>query len=285
MIFNKNVSIFMNDWEIKEKIKLETFYFEEYDIPGAEEDYTIIKVFIVFSDEIHPSDTVHKIYQAFRKWFFGSEKDISPIYLLTTKQSKEIIKIFFESSEDQNFFELFPDHIKKAHENDIQGLNFYISTWNHLFLLNNPSFKEPKDPDLSKLGEWNKIDIQNGWKKIKSEKIKNKEKFGRRFGSFHEFVMDQLILSELGMEFIGEEGFEEGVYTSTEDIFQIDKIYEQKNQFVNFIRDFMSEEQVELDFKPDQVKILANSIIKQKLDFQRIQRRGVNKFIKKIQKI
>jgi len=217
--------------------------------------------------------------------FFGSEKGISPIYLLITQHSKEIIKIFYESSEDQNYFELFPNHKKKVHGNDIQELNFYISTWNHLFLLTNRSSKMPQDPDLFELGKWNKIDLHNGWKKIKSDKRKKREKFGRRLGLFHEFVMDQLKESKLGMEFIGEKKFEERVYRSTEEIFQIDKIYEQKNQFVYFIRDFMSEEQIELDFRPNQVNTLVNSIIEQKLDFKRIQRRGLNKFIKNIQKI
>jgi len=39
MKFNENISIFMNDWGEKQNIQLENFYFEEYNIPEAEEDY------------------------------------------------------------------------------------------------------------------------------------------------------------------------------------------------------------------------------------------------------
>ncbi len=39
MKFNKNISIFMNDWEEKQNIQLGNFCFEEYNIPRAEEDY------------------------------------------------------------------------------------------------------------------------------------------------------------------------------------------------------------------------------------------------------
>jgi hypothetical protein len=283
MKFDNNISIFMNNWELEQDIRLQNFYVEEDTIPGLDEDYIIVKVYVVFSDERHPNDIVHKIYQGFRKWFFGSEKDISPIYLLTTRQSKEIIKIFYESSNNQEFFELFPEHYKKVREDNIQELDFYISTWNHLFVLTNPSSRYPEDSDL---GDWNKIRIRNGWKGIKKDTIKNKEKFGRRFGLFHEFVMDQLKASELGMEFMPEERLAKEKFRGAEEIFQVDKDYGQKVEFVNLIKNFMIEGKIELDFKPDQVKTLANSIIEQKKDvFQGIQKQGLNKFIKNLQKI
>lgn len=195
-----------------DKEKLYVIFYKTQDFI---EDYILIQYFIVFSDEIHPNYAINNLYKKGRIKKYGSEKDISPIYVIYPKISeKKHCNVFFEDSLNQPYDIFIPNHIicrKKISK--IDKIQFIVSTWNHLFLTSEQYEKNnEKKTELGKLYRCSPEIKKIEWK------FEIEENFYNRFPYFDDKIINFL--------------FRRGLLWSKEISENLTAIYRSKNPFL-----------------------------------------------------
>ena len=164
----------------KHKIKLTDIVYESEKLNDKE---LLVKYYIVFSDERHPNAILNRMYKGFRKKWYGSILDLSPVTVVMNTAKKIVTKIMYEDSQDQPYDVGFPVHNFTYRRIKYKNLEFAASTWNHLFLRCN---RNTKGYRLIKYGDWIEVSPKNIAEV--DEKYKKAQNFDRRFSSFEEFT-------------------------------------------------------------------------------------------------
>jgi len=123
------VSILLNQKDVDRRIRVEHVYCR---LERVDAGHDVFKFYIVFTNEIHPWPLVNAAYQIYRRHHYGSEFDISPLFIVVPRELGNI-RIFYEDAKDQPFDVPIPTHYPTAVTIPRSEQCIFASTWNHLF--------------------------------------------------------------------------------------------------------------------------------------------------------